>query len=87
MPYPMKVSYRKPWVRMAWIRLVAGSGDRRTRMVVQSTKDILEKWPVRSGRIRVKVLGEREELPADLQAVVKATGQDGWIEGSVLVDL
>ena len=87
MPYPTKVSYRKPWVRMARIRLVAGSGDRRTRMVVQSAKDILEKWPVCSGRIRFKVLGEREELPADLQAVVKATSQDGWIEGSVLVDL
>ena len=87
MPYPTKVSYRKPWVRMARIRLVAGSGDRRTRMVVKSAKDILEKWPVRSGCIRVKVLGEREELPADLLAVIDTTGQDGWIEGRVLVDL
>ena len=87
MPHQTKVSYRKPWVRMAQIRLIAGSGDRRTRMVVQSTKVILEKWPVRSGHIRVKVLGERKDLPADLQAVVEATGQDGWIEGSLLVDL
>ena len=52
-------------------------------MVVHSTKVILEKWPVRSGRVRVKVLGERKDLPADLQAAVEATGQDGWI----LVDL
>ena len=35
----------------------------------------------------MKVLGERKELSADLQAVFEATGQDGCIEGRVLVDL
>ena len=56
-------------------------------MAVHSTKVIREKWPVRSGRIRVKVLGEKKDLSADLKAVVEATGQDGCTEGSVLVDL
>ena len=87
MPHSARVSKRQTWVRMARIRLVAGNGDRRTGMAVTSTKAIREKWPVRSGRIRVKVLGEKKDLPADLKAVVEATGQDGCIEGSVLVDL
>ena len=87
MPHRSRVSHRKLWARMARLQLMAGGGRQRTRMVVKSTKVTREKWPVYSGRIRVKVLGERQELPADLQAVVEATGQDGCIEGSVLVDL
>ena len=74
MPRQTRVSNRKPWARMARLRLVAGGGNRRTRMAVNSTKVIREKWPVRSGRVRVKVLGERKDFPADLQAVVEATG-------------
>ena len=72
---------------MARLRLVAGGGRHRIRKIVSSMKVIREQWPVCSGHVRVKVLGEREDLPLDLQAVVEAAGQDGWIEGSVLVDL
>ena len=35
----------------------------------------------------MQVLGEAEDLPSDLQAIVEATGPDDYIEGSVLVDL
>ena len=56
-------------------------------MVASSAEEVLERWSVRSGPVCVKVLGEKEDLPAELQAVVEATGQDGWIEGSVVVDL
>ena len=47
-------------------------------------KTIQDKWPIHSGRIRVRVIGERGELPDDLHAIVEATDQDGCIEGSVL---
>ena len=50
-------------------------------------KAIQDKWPVRSLRIRVKILGEEEALPSDLQAVVDAASPDSYIEGNVLVDL
>ena len=43
--------------------------------------------PVYSGRIRVKILGEGELLPSDLQAVVDAADADSFIEGKVLIDL
>ena len=56
-------------------------------MVVHSMKNIQDKWPVHSGRIRVRILGEAKDLPSDLQAFVEATGPDKCIEGSVLVDL
>ena len=72
---------------MARIRLVAGSGSRRLRMVVLSMKAIQDKWPVHSGCIRVRILGEAKDLPSDLQAIVEATGPDKCIEGSVLVNL
>ena len=86
-PCQTRVSRRKPRARMARIRLVAGTGSRRMRMVVHSMKNIQDKWPVHSGRIRVKILGEAKDLPSDLQAIVEATGPDNCIEGSVLVDL
>ena len=72
---------------MARIRLVAGIGHRRLRMVVHSMKAIQDKWTEHSGRIRVRILGEAKDLPSDLQAIVEATGPDECIEGSVLVDL
>ena len=50
-------------------------------------KAIQERWPIHSGRIRVKILGEGEALTSDLQAVVDAAGPDSFIEGNVLVDL
>ena len=86
-PRQMKGSCRRPRARMARLRLIAGTGNRRMRRVVNSIKNIREKWPVHSGRIRVRILGEAKDLPSDLQAVVEATGPDNCIEGSVLVDL
>ena len=59
-PRQTRVSRRKPRVRMARIRLVAGSGHRRLRMVFHSMKAIQDKWPVHSGRIRVKDIGRGE---------------------------
>ena len=87
MPCQKRVSQRKPWVRMARLRLIAGGGRHRTRMVVPSMKAIQDKWPVHSGHIRVQILGEGEDLPSDLQALVDAVGPDSCIEGKVLVDL
>ena len=87
LPCQTRVSHHKPRARMARLRLVAGVGRRRLRMVVSSMKAIRDKWPVHSGRIRVRVLGEAKDLPSDLQAIVEATGPDDYIEGSVLVDL
>ena len=87
MPRQKRVSRLKPWVRMARLRLIAGKGHNKIRMVVPSMKAIQDKWPVHSGRIRVKILGEEEALPSDLQAVVDAARPDSYIEGNVLVDL
>ena len=87
MPRQKRVSQRKPWVRMACLWLIAGSGRHRTRMVVPCMKSIQDKRPVHLGRIRVQVLGKGEALPSDLRAVVDATGPASCIEGNVLVDL
>ena len=86
-PSQTRVSHLKPGVRMARLRLIAGSGSRRRRMIVHSMETIQDKWPIHSGRIRVRVIGEEGELPADLRAIVEATDQDDCIEWSVLVDL
>ena len=87
MPRPRRVSRVKPWVRMARLRLIAGKGKDKVRMVVPSVKAIAEKWPVKNGPIRVKVISDGEPLPSDLQAIADAIGPDSWIEGRVLVDL
>ena len=86
-PCQTRVSRRKPRVRMAHIRLIAGGGRHRLRMVVHSMRAIQDKWPVHSGHICVKVLGEEKDLPSDLQAIVEARCPDNRIEGSILVDL
>ena len=86
-PRQTRVSRRRPRARMARLRLIAGTGSHRMRRVVNSIKNIQDKWPVHSGRIRVRILGEAKDLPSYLQAVVEATGPDNCIEGSVLVDL
>ena len=86
-PHPPRVSRRRARVRMARLRLVAGGERRRIRKIVDSIKVIHERWPVRSGRVRIQVLGDRKNLPLELKAVVEAADQDGWIEGNVLVDL
>ena len=87
LPRPQRVSRVKPWVRMARLRLIAGKGKDKVRMVVPSAKAIAEKWPVKTGPIRVKILTDGEPLPSDLQTIADAVGPDSWIEGSVLVDL
>ena len=86
-PHPQRVSRRRARKRMARLRLVAGGGKRRIRKIVDSLKVIRERWPVRSGPVRIQVLGDRRELSLELKGVVEAADQDGWIEGSVLVDL
>ena len=86
-PRQTRVSRRRPRARMACIRLIAGTGSRRMRRVVNSIQNIEDNWPVHSGRIRVRILGEAKDLPLDLQAIVEATDPDNCIEGGVLVDL
>ena len=46
-------------------------------------EDVLEY----AGRIRVRILDEAKDLPADLRAIVEALDPDNCIEGNVLVDL
>ena len=86
MPQPKKVSKRQRQVRMARIRLIAGTGCRKARMVANSLQNIKNNWRVKEGRVRVQVLGEVCDLPADLRMVVDAAGPDRHIEGSILVD-
>ena len=86
-PRRTRVSNGQTWARMARLRLVAGSGRCRTRRVVSSLKEIRDHWPVTTGLVRVKILGNLNELSPELQAVVEAAGHDGCLEGSVLVDL
>ena len=86
-PRPKRVSKRQPWERMARIRLIAGTGCRKARMAANSVKVIQDNWGVKVVRIRVQVLGEVDDLPAGLKAIVDAAGPELCIEGSVLVDL
>ena len=72
---------------MARIRLAAGGGRHRCRGIYFSTENILEKWPVWTGMVQVFTLGSKEELPADLEEVVKAAGQEGRIERKELYAL
>ena len=87
MPSQARVSHLKSRARMARLRLVAGSGSRRRRMIVYSMRTIQDKWPIHSGRIRVRIMGERKDLPDDLVEIVEATDKEGCIEGCDLVDL
>ena len=86
-PRQAKVSRRRTRARMARLRLILGNGRYKMRRIVNSISNIQEKWPIHSGRVRVRILGEAKDLPADLQAIVEATDPDNCIEGSVLVDL
>ena len=87
LPHQTRVSHLQRRVRMARLRLTAGTGRHRSRMVVSSLRVIREKWTVQPGRIRVQVLGDTKDLPSELRAIVEATGPGDYIEGSVLVDL
>ena len=84
---PLQVSRRRTRARMARLRLILGSGRRKMRRVVNSLDTIQDKWPIHSGRVRVRILGEEKDLPADLRAVVEALDPDKCIEGNDLVDL
>ena len=87
MPRPRRVSRGEPWVRMARLRLIAGKGRKQARMVASCVKAITDKWHVKDGPVRVKIIDDGNPLPSDLQVIVDAAGPDKWIEGSVLVDL
>ena len=87
MPRPRRVSREEPWVRMARLRLIAGKGRRKARMVVSCVKAITDKWDVKDGPVRVEIIDDGNPLPSDLQVIVDAAGPHKWIEGSVLVDL
>ena len=84
---PPRVSRRRTRARMARLRLILGSGRRKMRRIVNSLDTIQDKWPIHAGRIRVRILGEEKDLPADLRAVVDALDPDNCIEGNDLVDL
>ena len=86
-PRQAQVSRRRTRARMARLRLILGSGRRKMRRVVSSMSNMQDKWPIHAGRIRVRILGEAKDLPADLRAIVEATDPDSYIEGRVLVDL
>ena len=84
---PPQVSRRRTRARMARLRLILGSGRRKMRSVVTNLSTIQDKWPIHAGQVRVRILGEAEDLPADLRAVVEALDPDNCIEGNGLVDL
>ena len=84
---PPQVSHRRTGARMARLRLILGSGRQKMRRTVNSLETIQDKWPIHAGRIRVRILGEEKDLPADLRAVVEALDPDNCIEGNDLVDL
>ena len=84
---PLQVSRRRARDRMARLRLIFGSGHNKMKWVIDSLDNIQCKWPIPPGRVRVKILGEEKDLPADLRELVEALDPDKCIEGKVLVDL
>ena len=84
---PLQVSCRRARDRMTRLRLIFGSGHNKMKWVINSLDNIQRKWPIPLGRVRVKILGEEKDLPADLQELVEALDPDKCIEGKVLVDL
>ena len=86
-PHPAQVSRRRTRARMARLRLILRSGRRKMRRIVSSMSTIQDKWPIHAGRVRVRILGEAKDLPADLRAIVEALDPDNCIEGNALVDL
>ena len=72
---------------MARLRLIIGSGHDKMKRVINSLENIQRKWPIPPGCVRVKILGEEKDFPADLRELVEALDPDKCIEGKVLVDL
>ena len=85
--HPPQVSRRRARNRMARLRLIIGSSYNKMKRVINSLDNIQRKWPIPPGRVRVKILGEEKDLPADLRELVEALDPDKCIEGKVLVDL
>ena len=84
---PLQVSCRKARDRMARLRLIFGSGHNKMKWVINSLDNIQRKWLIPLGCVRVRILGEEKDLPADLRQLVEALDPDKCIEGGVLVDL
>ena len=85
--HPLQVSRHSARDRMARLRLIFGSGHNKMKRVIDSLDNIQRKWPIPPGRVRVKILGEEKDLPADLRELVEGLDPDKCIEGKVLVDL
>ena len=83
----LQVSCRRARDRMARLRLIFGSGHNKRKWIINSLDQIQRKWLIPLGRVRVKILGEEKDLPADLRELVEALDLDKCIEGGVLVDL
>ena len=84
---PLQVSCRRTRDRMARLRLIFGSGHTKMKWIVNSLDEIQRRWAVPPVCVRVKILGEEKDLPADLQELVGALDPDNCIGGKVLVDL
>ena len=84
---PLQVSCRRARDRMARLRLIFGSGHNKRKWIINSLDQIQRKWLIPLGRVRVRILGEEKDLPADLRELVEALDPDKCIEGGVLVDL
>ena len=84
---PLQVSCRRARDRMARLRLIFGSGHNKMKWIINSLDQIQRKWSIPPGCVRVRILGEEKDLPADLRELVGALDPDKCIEGKVLVDL
>ena len=84
---PLQVSCRRARDRMARLRLIFGSGHNKMKWIINSLDQIQGKWSIPPGCVRVRILGEEKDLPADLRELVGALDPDKCIEGKVLVDL
>ena len=84
---PLQVSCHRTRDRMARLRLIFGSGHTKMKWIINSLDEIQRRWAVPPVCVRVKILGEEKDLPADLQELVGALDPDNCIGGKVLVDL
>ena len=82
---PLQVSCRRARDRMAHLLLIFGSGHNKMKWAINSLDHVQRKWPIPLGRVRVRILGEEKDLPADLRELVGALDLDKCIEGKVLV--
>ena len=74
---------------MTKLRLCAGrtAPERsRTRQAVHSLENLRQRWKIFEGPVRIRVVGPRDNLPAEFEPLLAAS-QDGVIDGGVLRDL